>query len=161
MGKRIHGDRIDIINKGNIEIGENCWLVSSWEGHPYKTGIFSYLKESEIKIGKNTGLSGAVIFCRDRVLIGDYCWLSPGVIIIDNNSHAVSIDHTIREKGEIKSAPVILGDNVWLGMRSIIFKGVTIGDNSIIAAGSIVTKDIPANCLAGGIPAKVIKELDS
>lgn len=58
-----------------------------------------------------------------------------------------------------KSAPVVIGDYVFIGARSIVLKGVTIGEKSIIAAGSVVTKDVPANCLAGGNPCKMIKYL--
>ncbi len=59
-----------------------------------------------------------------------------------------------------ESAPVVIGKNVWLGTRSIVMRGVTIGDHSVIAAGSIVTRDVPPYTLAGGSPAKVLKEIE-
>ena len=66
--------------------------------------------------------------------------------------------HTILNSNHIKTQPVYIGKNVWIGLGSIILKGVTIGDGAIIAAGSVVTKDVPSNCLVGGNPAKVIKD---
>ncbi|MEI6212126.1 MAG: DapH/DapD/GlmU-related protein [bacterium] len=71
---------------------------------------------------------------------------------MDNDYHSVE---DRRQPGV--SAPIILGCNVWLGVRVIVLKGVTIGDNAVIGAGSVVTHDIPANSLAAGVPARVIR----
>lgn len=84
----------------------------------------------------------------------------PGVVILDNDSHNISIDPVVRRTGKIAESPVVIGNNVWIGMRSIIMKGVRIGDNSIIAAGSVVTKDVPSNQLFGGNPASFLKKLE-
>lgn len=160
-GEKLRGDLCDISNKGSIEMGDGVIILSSARGYAYyKTGFFTYLKDAKIKIGNSSGFSGTVIFCREKVTIGNNCWFGPGTIIMDNTSHAVSKDHTVRESGPIKSKPITIGNNVWVGLRSIILKGVTIGDNSIIAAGSIVTKDVPANSLVGGNPAKLLRKLD-
>jgi len=110
------------------------------------------------------------------IKIGDHCLISPGVrissaseIIIENNcmlaSSAYITDsdwHGIYDRSYPvgKTLPVHLEENVWIGDSAIINKGVTIGKNSIIGAGSIVTKDIPPNTIAAGNPAKIIKELD-
>lgn len=158
-GKSLRGDKCDIINKGRIEIGNNVTLYSTAEGHVFKTGLFAFREDSVIKIGNNCGFSGTVIFCLKKVMIGDYSRFGPGVIIMDNNSHSTSIDPETRHNDKAKEAPVIIGNNVWVGLRSIILKGVTVGDNSIIAAGSIVTKNVPPNSLVGGNPAKFIKKL--
>lgn len=69
-----------------------------------------------------------------------------------------SDNHTIHYDGFEKSKPIIIGNHVWIGMRATILKGVTIGDGAIIAAGAVVTKDVPARCLVAGVPARVIKE---
>ena len=111
-----------------------------------------------------------------EIQIGDYCLLCPGVrldaacgIHIGHNSMlASSVYITDADWHDIydrtlaigKSAPVHLGNNVWIGDSSIICKGVNIGDNTVIGAGSIVTHDIPGNVIAAGNPAKVIKPLD-
>ncbi|HEX8899049.1 MAG TPA: DapH/DapD/GlmU-related protein, partial [Chthoniobacterales bacterium] len=62
---------------------------------------------------------------------------------------------------EIRSAPVIISDNVWIGMNAVILKGVTIGENSVVAAGAVVTKSVPANVVVAGNPAVITKQLDA
>lgn len=159
-GDKLRGNKCLIKNKGRIELGNNVWLDSYPDGQLYKMGLFTYLDSALIKIGNNGWLSGAMIHSRNKIIIGDNCMISYGVIIMDNNSHNPSINPVIRRTGKITDSPVIIGNNVWIGMRSIILKGVHIGDNSIIAAGSVVITDVPSNQLFGGNPAKFIKILD-
>ena len=159
-GKKLRGNRCLIKNDGKIKLGINVSLNSYPGGELFKTGLFAYLNTSLIKIGNNCNLNGTVIYCRNKITIKDNCMFGPGVIILDNDSHNSSIDPVTRISGKINDAPVYIGNNVWIGMRSIIMKGVHIGDNSIIAAGSIVTKNVPSNQLFGGNPAKLIKVLD-
>ncbi|WP_053219977.1 sugar O-acetyltransferase [Virgibacillus senegalensis] len=92
-----------------------------------------------------------------EVRIGDDCLLAPGVHIY-TASHP--LDAKIRKSGAEFGKPVTIGNNVWIGGRSVINPGVTIGDNVVIASGSVVTKDIPANVVAGGAPAIVLKQLE-
>ena len=84
--------------------------------------------------------------------------IGPGTILCDNDSHTPvrSIEGRAQRAPE---APIVLGSNVWLGMRTIVLKGVTIGDNTIVAAGSVVTRDLPPNVIAGGVPAKPLKSI--
>lgn len=90
------------------------------------------------------------VYCKDRIEIGKDTYIGEEVIIRDTDEHEII--------GKKKNTlPIKIGDHVWIGMRSIILKGVTIGDNVVIAAGSVVTKDVPSNTLVAGIPAKVIK----
>ena len=113
-----------------------------------------------ITIGNNTGMSATNINCVNSVRIGSHVLIGAGCLITDSNHH--SIDWRIRcfegDKDK-KSAPVVIEDYVFVGAKSIILKGVIIGEKSIIAAGSVVVNDIPANCIAGGNPCKVIKEI--
>jgi len=111
-----------------------------------------------------------------RITLGDYVLLSPGTQIISSIGVTVGSNTMIasgcylsdsdwhdtydRTAEHDKFAPIVLEENVWLGYRTIVGKGVTIGKNSIIGAGSVVVTDIPANCVAAGNPAKVIKTLD-
>jgi acetyltransferase-like isoleucine patch superfamily enzyme len=127
----------------------------------FRTGLMADFPSSTIKIGDNCVLNGTLIHSRTSVGIGNYCIFGPGVVIMNNDSHNTSIDLMRRRKGAVAENPVNTGNNVWVGMRSIIMKGVCIGDNSIIAAGSIVTKNVPANSLFGGNPAAFIKELEA
>lgn len=92
------------------------------------------------------------------VTIGDYCMIGPNVLIT-TVGHPLSPKKR-REKKAV-SAPVVIGDDVWIGGHSTILPGVTIGDNVVIAAGAVVTKDVPSNCLVGGVPASVIRVLEN
>ena len=91
------------------------------------------------------------IYCKERIEIGENTYIGEEVIIRDTDEHNV-----IRENYQ-STMPIKIGNHVWIGMRSMILKGVTIGDGSIVAAGSVVNKNIPKNCLVAGNPAKIIK----
>jgi len=92
------------------------------------------------------------IYCKEKIEIGKNTFIGEEVIIRDTD------EHRIIKKDYINTLPIKIGNHVWIGMRSIILKGVTVGDNVVIAAGSVVTKDIPNNCLVAGNPAVIIKE---
>lgn len=156
----IRGNRCIIKNKGKIKLGRRVSLNSFPNGDMVKTGLLTYKKEAVIKIGDDCNLNGTIIHSNKQIEIGNYCLFGPGTIIVDNNSHCISIDQIERRIGTVESAPVIIGKNVWIGMRCIVLKGVNIGDNSIVAAGSVVTKDVLPNTLVGGNPAKIIRKLD-
>lgn len=86
-------------------------------------------------------------------------------VMIGPNTLITSVGHPLSPKGRKARLgickPVNIGNNVWIGGNCTILPGVTIGDNSVIAAGAVVTKDIPANCVVAGVPAKIIKTLES
>lgn len=96
--------------------------------------------------------SGAKIYCYNKVEIGEDVKIGDEVIIRDSDNHELLEDRYVT------SAPIRIGNHVWIGMRAIILKGVTIGDGGVIAAGAVVTKDVPPNTLWGGVPAKCLKE---
>lgn len=160
-GRQLRGNNCTIINKGKIILGNHVSLASFQDNQPYKTGINTYTPNAIIQIGDNCALRGTVIHSRNKVIIGNDCLFGPGVLIIDNNSHNISVDSVNRRTKEIADNPIFIGDNVWIGSRAIILKGVHIGDNAIIAAGAVVTKDVPANQLYGGNPAKFIKRINN
>lgn len=91
------------------------------------------------------------VYCKKQIEIGNNTFIGEEVIIRDTD------EHSLDKKNYENTKPIKIGNHVWIGMRCMILKGVTIGDNCIIAAGSIVTKDIPNNCLVAGNPAKIIK----
>ncbi len=108
------------------------------------------------------------IQCVDRVEIGEFTAIAKNVYITDNNSHPINPEfrrymRTTPSGSDARAwihaehAPVIIGNNCWIGQNVRIQKGVTIGDNSVIGACSVVTRSIPANCVAVGVPAKVVK----
>ena len=143
-----------------IIIGDNCTFRSAkWSNFVglNRGCMFSTLySDALIKIGSNSGFSGTVIGAAERVVIGDNVMCGGNVTITDTDWHGIEADRRT-ERG--KSCPVIIEDNVWLGLNVVVLKGVTIGKNSVVAAGSIVSKSIPSNVIAGGQPAKVIKNL--
>jgi maltose O-acetyltransferase len=115
-------------------------------------------KLSSITIGDRTVTSNniSIISCLE-VTIGEDCQIGDQVAIYDCDFHEISPEKRTKTAGEI--IPVKIGKNVWLGSRVMVLKGVTIGEHSVIAAGSIVTKSIPVRCLAAGVPAVVIRKI--
>ncbi|MDF1821883.1 MAG: acyltransferase [Alcanivoracaceae bacterium] len=158
-GKKVRGNHIVINNHGTIRLARNVAIMSWPEGMSCTSGLHTHLPDAIIEIGERTKMNGTHIHAREKVIIGDWCLMGPGTIIIDNDSHPPVLDRSER-RGPPASAPVIIGENVWIGMRSLITKGVTIGDNAIVAAHSVVTRDVPANTLVGGNPARVIRQLE-
>ncbi|WP_192022375.1 acyltransferase [Shewanella sp. WPAGA9] len=114
--------------------------------------------EAKINIGSGTMTSNniSIIACSE-ISIGMNCQIGDQVAIYDCDFHEINPDTRNDSAGEVDS--VKIGNNVWLGSRVMILKGVSIGDNSVVAAGSIVTKSIPSNCLSAGSPAKVIRKI--
>lgn len=112
-----------------------------------------------ITIGEANAFSNNVsLVANEQITIGDKCLIGELVSIYDCDFHEINPATRNRSAGLTK--PVSIGNNVWLGSRVMVLKGVTIGDNSVIAAASVVTKSIPANCIAAGSPAKVIRLIE-
>ena len=111
---------------------------------------------SQIKIGDNSGIG---INCRlsGNVTIGDNVMMGPDVVILTKLHKFDRIDVPMIEQGHASEMPVVIGDDVWIGTRSIILPGVSIGTGAIIGAGSIVTKDVPQYAISCGNPAQVVK----
>lgn len=156
-----------MIKKGaQILLGENVHITSGDNTNPLsriQRGCLVAERENAIiKIGNNVGISSSCIWAKESITIGNYVNIGADCVIIDSDAH--SLDWKIRMIGGVEditfaqSSPVIIEDHAFIGTRSIILKGVTIGARSIIAAGSVVTKSIPPDCIAGGNPCKVIKE---
>ena len=139
-----------------IEIGDFVNVITSPDKKIRLTIWSPFPDQGSIKIGNYCLICpGVRIGSAVDITIGDNCMLAHGVYITDCDWHGV-YDRVACGK----SAPVKIGNNVWLGDGAIVCKGVTIGDNSIIGAGSVVVKDIPANVVAAGSPAIVVRELD-
>lgn len=114
---------------------------------------------ARIQIGPDTGMSGSIICSAISITIGRQCLIGADVLIADNDFHPVKPEarrySALAEN--IGAAPVVIEDNVFIGTRSIILKGVRIGRDSVIGAGSVVVSDIPAGVVAAGNPARVVK----
>jgi acetyltransferase-like isoleucine patch superfamily enzyme len=114
-------------------------------------GFFLDRPGATIEIGDDTFINRrSEILCYERVTIGKRCAIGRDAQISDTDEHSLS--------GGRVSAPVTIGDHVWIGAQVMILKGVTIGDGAVIGARAVVTKDVPANALAVGAPARVIRD---
>lgn len=110
-----------------------------------------------LEIGESTFINyGCSIAASQLVRIGPYCNIGTHVIMMDNDFHRIEPE---RRNERPESAPIVLEENVWLGARVIVLGGVTIGQGSVVGAGSVVTRDIPPRTVAVGMPAKVIRNI--
>jgi acetyltransferase-like isoleucine patch superfamily enzyme len=140
-----------------IEIGKFANVVASSDRR-VRLAVWAEEKgKGRIQIG-DYGLicAGVRIGSAHAIHIGDNCMVASGAYITDSDWHDIYNRISIG-----KTAPIIIENNVWIGDSAIICKGVTIGQNSIIGTGAVVVESIPANCIAAGNPAKVVKQLDS
>ncbi len=146
------------ISGPNIRIGR-CSTVISERDQPVRIGVWGHEPDQgKITIGDYVLISpGTRISASDEVRIGNSVMMANGVYITDSDWHGI-YDRVARPK-DIN--PVIIEDNVWLGDRCTVLKGVTIGENSIVGACSVVSKDVPPNVVVAGNPAKVVKELST
>jgi len=157
----IHG-RLKVFGHGNIQIGKNVVINSCLSSNPLggdTRTVFSLKNTACLRIGSRVGISNAAIVCHDSVTIGDRTIIGGGSKIYDTDFH--SLDY--RERGDylhetVVTKPVVIGEDVFIGGHCIILKGVTIGDRSIVGAGAVVTKDIPADEVWGGNPARRIRK---
>lgn len=135
-----------VINNGGIIKAENCQFYS---GVRMEIG-----NNGKLFIGNGTYINrNTLIVVEDNISIGRDCKIAWDVIIMDSDLHPLNSDHVIHD-------PVTIEDKAWIGCRSIILKGVTIGEGAIIAAGSVVTKDIPPYTIYGGSPARYLADVD-
>lgn len=145
---------------GRIDIGRNCEICA----------VLSCKKGGMLTIGSYSTMRGGEIYCLRKVQIGNYVIISNNVTISDNNNHPTSPLKRMKmcESGfhtplwgwaESDTAPVVIHDNVWIGARCTILKGVTIGEGAIVACDSVVTKDVPPFTIAAGNPARIVKRI--
>ena len=153
-----------------IEIGAYGRFLSSVTSNLHgldRPCMISTLKPNAlIKIGSNVGMSGAVLCCATRVEIGDRVMVGANTIITDTDSHP--LDYRLRHpvtfgmavhsvETAVLSAPVIIEDDVFIGMHTLVLRGVTIGRGTVVGAGSVVSRSLPAYCIAAGNPAKPVR----
>ncbi len=102
-------------------------------------------------LGKNSFInSDCKIRCHESIKIGDDCAISHDFTVMDSDAHKLN--------GIVNKAPIVIGDRVWIGTRVTILNGVNVGDGAVIAAGSVVTRDVPSGALVGGVPARILKD---
>jgi acetyltransferase-like isoleucine patch superfamily enzyme len=160
-GKRLQTDGICFICPGvKFEIGRDAVLRIgrwSWVGHGSKIRVH----EGEVSIGAKTVMGQeCTISAYQRVEIGRECIIADRVMLIDFDHGVVEVERPIRLQG-IYKRDVRVGSNVWMGYGACVLRGVSIGDNSIVGTNAVVTKDVPANAVVGGVPARVLRMRDA
>lgn len=145
---------IEALSKSGMKVGNNFSLGKN--SIIECTGVIRELGE-ELIIGDNVGIAAnAFIAMRGKVEIGSNTIFGPNVSIHAENHNFSDIDKPIKLQGATRKG-VKIGEDCWIGSKAVILDGVTIGSHSIIAAGAVVTKDVPEYSIVGGVPAKVIK----
>lgn len=158
---------ISKINNSQIELGDRVVLCSmsyfTTFGVNHPVVLRTLTQNAGIMIGNDVGISGATICAAKKVSIGSESMLGANVIIADSDMHPLNPTKRrfISDYSKIESSEIIIEDNVFIGANSIVLKGVHIGKNSIVGAGSVVTGDIPADSIAAGNPCKVIRKCNS
>ena len=150
------------IRKGELSVGHNFTLTSGDCINPLCRNIRACIfitHGGKITIGNNVGMSSPCLWVKENLTIGDNVKIGGNCIIMDNDVHQIDYAERQSDNGIVHSSPVVIEDDAWLGANVIVLKGVTIGARSIIGAGSVVTKSIPADCIAAGNPCKVIKNI--
>lgn len=158
---RIEG-RILLQGHGRIEIGNDVTIYSHYAVNPIggnKT-VFQVMDGASLKIGNHVGMSHVVIAVQNSVIIEDDVLLGAECKIFDTDFHSIMYADRMKEPDtQIQTAPVKIKKGAFVGAGCYILKGVTIGQHSVIGAGSVVTKDVPDNEIWGGNPAKKIRSL--
>jgi acetyltransferase-like isoleucine patch superfamily enzyme len=155
--RRLVLDGIAFVGPGvTIEIGKDARVRLgrwSWIGHGTKIRAH----EGEVRIGAKTVLGQeCTISSFQHVSIGRECIVADRVMLIDFDHGVVEVERPVREQG-IYKRDVRVGHNVWMGYGACVLRGVRVGDNAIIGTSTVVTKDVPANAVVAGVPAKVLR----
>jgi acetyltransferase-like isoleucine patch superfamily enzyme len=146
------GVRFEIARGATVHLGRFCWI-----GHDCKIRCH----EGEVRIGAKTVIGQeCTISAFQHVSIGRECILADRVMLIDFDHGVVEVERPVREQG-IYKRDVRVGHNVWIGYGAAFLRGTTVGDNSVIGTYSVVSRDVPANAVAGGVPVRVIRMRDA
>ncbi len=157
-------DSFYLRNKGKITIGNDFLLLSGSGYNPLSRNIKAAIATDSgacIKIGNHVHCSSVCVWARKSIIIGNNVKIGADTLIIDSNAHSLNYEDRRDDYLDAKNAnhkDVVIGDDVLIGTRCIILKGVHIGSRSVIGAGSVVTKNIPEDCIAAGNPCEVIRK---
>lgn len=154
-----------IENKGSITLGNNLRLVSArcaYNSGNITGGVFlRTTRTGSINIGEDVCLNGTSIISEISVTLGNRIMIGANTVIMDTNSHNIPFENRLKRWDKIARKPVVIEDDVWIGASCFIMKGVRVGKGSIIAAGSVVTKNVEPFSIYGGNPAVFIKTINS
>jgi carbonic anhydrase/acetyltransferase-like protein (isoleucine patch superfamily) len=152
---------LGIGGRGALHIGHDVRIVSlsrynrAGINHPTQLAIEP---SGTLQIGDRVGLSGAAIYCENEIRIGNDVLMGANCRVYDTDFHPVAAEDRLLGRPPLTGA-IQICDNVWLGANVTVLKGVTIGARTVVAAGSIVTSNLPEDCVAAGNPARVVRSL--
>jgi carbonic anhydrase/acetyltransferase-like protein (isoleucine patch superfamily) len=162
LGKNVVFNGFPIVRRyenSDIVIGDNCTFNSAKNsvrvGLQKRCTFVTLRKSAEIVIGDNSGGSGITLLAAIKIKIGNNVMIGAHTMIIDNDFHHANPDKR-HEMTDIPARPIIIEDNVFIGTNCMILKGITIGENAVIGANSVVINSIPKNAIAIGNPCKVV-----
>jgi acetyltransferase-like isoleucine patch superfamily enzyme len=156
-GRRLQTDGLAFVGPGvKLEIGKDAVVRLgrwSWIGHGSKIRAH----EGEVQIGAKTVLGQeCTISCFQHISLGRECIVADRVMLIDFDHGVVEVERPIREQG-IYKRDVRLGHNVWVGYGACFLRGITVGDNAVVGTYAVVNRDVPANAVVAGVPARVVR----
>ena len=157
--------RIFLRNEGKLAIGKVVRINSKMSANPIGGDTKTIIRtkpNSILKICDGAGISNSAIICHNNIHIGENVYIGGGCRIYDTDFHSLNYGNRILDDGrDVKTAPINIEKGVFIGAGCIILKGVTIGEKSIIGAGSVVTKSIPPHQIWGGNPARFLRQLNN
>ena len=153
---RVYGPLV-ISGPGRVRLGNNCLIISN---AIKPVCIRTLSREAEVTLGNDSGLNGTSIQAIERVSIGDLSNIADAYIT-DTSSHSLARERRQESAAEVRSQPVRIGRNVWVSVQTVILDGVTIGDDSVVGACTLVKEDIPEGVFVAGNPMRVITSVDS
>lgn len=149
--------------RSQLRIGRNLALRSTPASNPlgphHPVIISTRRASAALIIGDDFGMTGGSLACDQRITIGDRVWVGANAVICDTDFHPLDPEQRRLDPLAANTAPITIADDVFIGMQALILKGVSIGEGAVIAAGSVVTRDVPAGSVVAGNPARVIREL--
>lgn len=144
----------------SIRLGRRVTIANTLAENPagisHPTALCASRPGAQLIIGDDVGMSGAVICAFKRVEIGDRVLIGADAAVYDGDFHQIDPVDRVNQPFDFAAAPVVIESDVWLGARCMVLKGVRIGKGAVVAAGAIVTKDVPPGVIVAGVPAKVI-----
>lgn len=169
-----YGKKMDISTKFTLKkyqgakflIGDNFTFFSGDSINPISRNIRGCIfvnTNAQLLIGNDVGISSACIWCDESITIGNHVRIGGDCLILDTDCHSLnymSRQDVVNDKNDIKTKPVVIEDDVLIGARTIVLKGVRIGKRTVIGAGSVVTQNIPEDSMAAGNPCKVIRKIN-